>query len=267
MSESPLDDELPNDELRALVATEKSALVEPGADVAARLAARLGPLLIPPGAPTSPPAPTRPSGDPPGTPPRTPPGAPEAPPVTPPVAAASGLAGWKLLAAGVGTFLLGGATGAAIHATAAPPRTEVRYVDRIVEAPRSSDVPPPPTTTARIPTAEVQSLPSAASRPTANPSTTAAGTDQALAHERQIIEKARSALTRGDAEGAIAATDEHAAAFPKGQLGEAREAIAVQALARAGRGADARRRAERFHRDFPGSMYGPVVDAAVASIP
>jgi hypothetical protein len=91
--------------------------------------------------------------------------------------------------------------------------------------------------------------------------------DEALARERQVIEKARSALDRHDADATLAAVDEHTKAFPHGQLVEMREALAVQALVYAGRGAEAKARAERFHRSFPGSMYSPVVDSAISSIP
>jgi hypothetical protein len=235
MSEAP-----PDDELRALIEMEKDAIVDPG-PARARLAARLGPLLVAP-----------------------PPGPPPAPPAAPSPSVPSGLTGWKLAAAGLGTFVLGGATGAIIHATTTPARTEVRYVDRIVEieagvdasapAPSASAAPPALTPSERAPRVE-------------RPQQTSAPTDEALARERQIIEKARSALLRGDAEAALGAVAEHSKAFPRGQLGEAREAIAVQALVRAGRHDEARARAAKFHRAFPGSTYAPVVDGAISSIP
>jgi outer membrane protein assembly factor BamD (BamD/ComL family) len=95
----------------------------------------------------------------------------------------------------------------------------------------------------------------------------ASSPDDQLAHERQIIDKARSALARRDPDAALAAVAEHARSFPKGQLVEMREALAVQALVQGGRGPEARARAERFHRSFPASMYSPVVDSAISSIP
>jgi hypothetical protein len=238
MSESP-----PDDELRALIAMEKSALVDPAPDARARLAARLGPLLVAPPAPP-----------------------PDAPPPAPP---SPGLTGWKLAAAGLGTFIVGGVAGAVLHASTATPRTEVRYVDRIVSIEAGVDAgafEPPSSAVSALPSVITSERPVRVEHPAAS-ATPAVMTDEALARERQIIEKARSALARGDADGALGAVAEHAKTFPRGQLGEAREAIAVQALVRAGRHAEARTRADRFRRSYPGSTYAPVVDAAISSIP
>lgn len=230
MSESP-----PDDELRALIAMEKAAAVDPGL-ARDRLAERLAPLLLAPAA-----------------------AAPSSLPRLP---------GWKLASAGIATFVLGGVTGAAIHASTVTPRTEIRYVDRVVEVDRTKDA------GAEEPSLAPSSLPSApmpsertshVERPV--PTTAPSSSDEVLARERQAIEKARSALARGDAESALSAVAEHAKAFPRGQLTEAREAIAIQALARAGRRDEARARAERFRQKFPGSMYSPVVEAAISSIP
>ena len=236
MSESP-----PDDELLAIIAMEKDAVVEPSSDARARLAARLGPLFVAP----PPPA---------------------APPPSPP---SPGLTGWKLATAGLGTFIVGGVAGAVLHASATTPRTEVRYVDRVVTVEAGVDagnVDVPSSAVSALPAVTASDRPVRVERP-APSATTVVTTDEALARERQIIEKARSALARGDADGALAATAEHAKGFPRGQLGEAREAIAVQALVRAGRHAEARARAERFRRSYPGSTYAPVVDAAISSIP
>lgn len=240
MSEAP-----PDDELLAIIAMEKNALVEPAPDARARLAARLGPLLVAPPAP-----------------------APASPP-SPPASPSPGLTGWKLATAGLGTFIVGGIAGAVLHANATTPRTEVRYVDRVVTAEAGVDA-----GSVIVPSSDVSSLPAVIAsdrpvrveRPTPS-ATTAVTSDEVLSRERQIIEKARSALARGDAEGALAAVGEHTKTFPRGQLAEAREAIAVQALVRAGRHAEARARAERFRRSYPGSTYAPVVDAAISSIP
>jgi hypothetical protein len=227
----------PDDELRALIAMEKATIVDPG-PARGRLAERLGPLLVPP--------------------------------AVAPAVLAPRLSGWRLAAAGLGTFVLGGATGAALHARSTPPRTEIRYVDRIVEVDRASDggvLQPPSPPNSALPVVSVPSdRPARVERPPAAAASSTAS-DDALARERQVIEKARSALARGDADGALAAASEHARAFPRGQLSEAREAIAVRALAHAGRHQEARMRADRFRRTFPGSMYSPVVEAAISSIP
>jgi hypothetical protein len=77
-----------------------------------------------------------------------------------------------------------------------------------------------------------------------------------------LVERARVALLRRAPADALAAVEEHARRFPRGQLAEEREALAVQCLAALGRGDDARTRAEVFHRRFPQSALGAVVDAA-----
>ena len=91
--------------------------------------------------------------------------------------------------------------------------------------------------------------------------------DGALAAERTLIETARSAMARGEAGDALAALERHAQAFPAGRLSEEREALAIEALSTLGHRKDARRRAEKFHRDFPRSLLAPVVDDATQSIP
>ncbi|WP_394834445.1 hypothetical protein LVJ94_48905 [Pendulispora rubella] len=160
----------------------------------------------------------------------------------------------------IGSFVAGAAAGAVAHAafSTPDPRVEVRYVDRVVtvERPVDAGASPPP---------EIAPAPSTKpARPSA-PVTAAVDTD--LARERQLIDKARSALVRGDAPAALFAVEEHANAFPRGQLAEMREAVAVQALAKAGRDDLARARAKRFHQTFPASVFGPVVDDAISSIP
>ena len=62
---------------------------------------------------------------------------------------------------------------------------------------------------------------------------------------------------------ALDALGKHQAQFPKGQLSEEREALYVQALAMAGRMTEAKQRADRFRKTWPGSMLLPVVDSAV----
>jgi hypothetical protein len=236
-------DPLPNDELRALIALEKGALVDPGA-ARARLASRLASRF---------------------------------PGVTAPKTAKAPF--WRGgAAAGAALFGAGLVVGAGVSRLAFPPapKTEVRYVDRVVEVVRVPDGGASPEASVVVavepsgsaPPRAVSSAPPKLERPLSPaPSASVMSADEDLAKERQIIEKARSALARRDAESALAAVDEHARAFPRGQLTEMREALAVQALVYAGRPADARIRADQFHRRFPSSMYRPVVDGAISSIP
>jgi hypothetical protein len=82
-----------------------------------------------------------------------------------------------------------------------------------------------------------------------------------------LIDTARGAIARGDHTGALAILATHAGQFSQGRLGEEREALRIVAIARAGSLAEAKRRAEAFRRSFPGSLFGPTIDAAVGTIP
>jgi outer membrane protein assembly factor BamD (BamD/ComL family) len=78
-----------------------------------------------------------------------------------------------------------------------------------------------------------------------------------------ILDAARVALGREDAASALAATETHAQRFPRGQLSEEREAIAIQALVLLGRLPDARARTDRFARAYPTSALLPVLREAL----
>jgi hypothetical protein len=162
----------------------------------------------------------------------------------------------------LGAFLIGGAVGGTIVAVAKP--AHVVYVDRVVEASIAAPVPPPP----RAPSEDTRPvLPSPSvvepEAPLANPSSSAPSRDVALAAERAILDIARTALGRGDGVHALEATNRHAREFPRGQMTEEREAIAVQALAKLGRKEEAAARGARFKERYPGSVLTPVIDAAL----
>jgi TolA-binding protein len=89
-------------------------------------------------------------------------------------------------------------------------------------------------------------------------------TDADLAAERALIETARSAVARGNAGAALDAVAQHQRRFPRGQLGEEREVLAVQALVAAGRVQEAAERGARFRLQYPNSALLPVVDAALS---
>ncbi|HVH42843.1 MAG TPA: hypothetical protein VM925_10890, partial [Labilithrix sp.] len=118
-----------------------------------------------------------------------------------------------------------------------------------------------------VPVVTPSSLPSAPPPPAPATSVTAAPTTVADAQgERALIDTARTALARGLASDALAATDSHAKRFPHGRLAEEREALAVQALVAKGDAPAARTRAARFRRSFPDSIFRAAVDSAVASL-
>lgn len=126
----------------------------------------------------------------------------------------------------------------------------------VVSADRSAS--PAPT----LPSIALNDLPSATPANGA-PSVSARGTGgSALEAERALLDVARTALGRGDGTNALAACDDHARKFPRGALGEEREAIAVQALVLGQRGEDAKLRAERFRKAYPRSILLPAVLAA-----
>ena len=108
--------------------------------------------------------------------------------------------------------------------------------------------------------AEPRAATSAAPASSAVASAAAPPRDPGLARERHLLDMARTALSRGDTGSALSAVDNHAREFPKSQLAEEREVLAIQALASAGRMTEARRRASAFRMSFPKSALLPIVD-------
>ena len=179
----------------------------------------------------------------------------------------------KPLALATATFALGSVLGAAVDHAAIQPepqRTKIVYVDRIVPMPKTSArAPAPDESVAMAPSSTPKIAARATPAPSGAPSIAASngvpsgGHDAQLAGERALIEIARTALGKNDTAAALDALGKHDAKYPHGQLTEEREALAVQALAGAGRMDEARTRGARFKRDFPGSMLTPVVDSAL----
>jgi hypothetical protein len=89
------------------------------------------------------------------------------------------------------------------------------------------------------------------------------GSGRGLAGERLLLERARSALARGDGEQALAAVDQHSRTYPRGQLAEEREVLGIQALVAAGRRQEAAERAGSFRLTYKNSVLLPVVDEAL----
>ena len=175
--------------------------------------------------------------------------------------------------------LLGGVIGGAIVAVTLPPRVIVQTREVGVEVPGTGPsaaiaaATAPSTTIVVSPVAPSASVaPGAPSaRPPSPPTSTSSpgsgsitgGHDVDLARERALVDRARSALARGDAAGAIGAAEEHRKAFPRGQLAEEREVVAIQGLAAAGRSEEAANRAGAFRKAYPSSLLLPIVDAAL----
>ncbi len=118
-----------------------------------------------------------------------------------------------------------------------------------------------PSTAVSPPKAE---LPAAPSR-TATPAPIAAPAPSAKldrAAELRLLKAAQTALDASPAR-ALSLTAEHASRFPRSSLAQERELLAVTALLRLGRTAEARQRAEQFRQRFPSSPYAHRIAAAL----
>src|SRR5262249_36316789 len=150
---------------------------------------------------------------------------------------------------------------------------QVIQVPVFVVVPLPSPPAPPPATPAEAapaeapPAAPASATALARAPPPGSASGEAAGRDVDLAAERAVLEIARNAVGRADGAAALVAVERHAAASPRGRLTEEREALWIQALALAGRRADARARAEQFRVRFPKSMLRPAIAAMLDGEP
>ncbi len=82
----------------------------------------------------------------------------------------------------------------------------------------------------------------------------------ALEESRRLAE-ARDALRRGDTSGALSRLSDLQRAVPGGILGQEREALAIEALAKSGRSTEAQTRARAFLQAYPQSPHAPRVEA------
>ena len=176
-------------------------------------------------------------------------------------AAASILFGWKGLAvAAIGVAGAAGGYAFVQHTKAHTP----------VSTPSGLHGPAPVVTpSARIEAAPAppEPGPTASSDPVPVPSPEATGVrrpapsaartqsaDDSLAAELALVGRGRSALA-SDPAAALQDLDEHARRYPNGQLAIERELLALDALERLGRRAEARRRAERLLVRARGTIY------------
>jgi len=82
--------------------------------------------------------------------------------------------------------------------------------------------------------------------------------------ELRLLREAQDAL-EGRPRRALAVAGEHARRFPRGMLAQEREVIAIDALVRLGRNAQARARAERFRRRNPESALNERITTLVGA--
>lgn len=78
--------------------------------------------------------------------------------------------------------------------------------------------------------------------------------------EAELLEQARASLKSSPSR-ALQRANEHAARFPRGVLVQEREVLAIQALRKLGRNAEADRRTEAFAKAFPGSAFARKLNA------
>jgi TolA-binding protein len=141
----------------------------------------------------------------------------------------------------------------------APPTVVSVYVERAPPAAIASEGSQVTVIASPAPSASTQTPPFASAAAQRRPDD--------ISEERALLDPARTALGRSDGSSALAGVKKHEQRFPKGQLTEEREAIAIQALVALGRGDEARARGERFKRTYPNSVLAPSVNAALDAIP
>jgi hypothetical protein len=163
------------------------------------------------------------------------------------------------------SFVLGGATGAGLHAALTnPPAPRVEVLPATPAPPLAtapapaSPLPSPPASA--IATQPVESLPTAAVPGSApRPS--------ALSAERSLLDEARALLVQGNASGALERLEASRREFPHATLGEERDALSIEALVGTHRYEEARASADAFRSRYPESLFSRTVEGAIRSIP
>lgn len=142
-------------------------------------------------------------------------------------------------------------------ATTSPPPPEATP-----SAPRArgTDLAPPPSAEPIVSAPSASAPAPRVSAPSPRASASAPVIDEGPEAEVKLLERAQDAL-RGRPAEALALSQEHARRFPRGMLGQEREVIAIEALAKLGRTDEARARADRFRARFPGSSHARRIDA------
>lgn len=165
---------------------------------------------------------------------------------------------WIALAAAA-IVLVGAATYAASRLTRraeppAPAPTEVSLAPAPPPSPSPSPLPPnDEALPAAPPTASAPRSPAPSARaPVSHPST-----------EEDLLARARERLQSSPA-AALSIAEEHARLYPRGQLVQEREVIAIDALARLGRPAEAQARGQRFLAAYPRSIFRTKVEQILA---
>lgn len=175
----------------------------------------------------------------------------------------------KLWALGTAIWVVGGITGAFLYGALRPPAARLVYVER----PQAVNLPPMPSFTAQPSAPPQPSVQPPHLLPPATPSRALGSNDASarlpsasqLAQERALLDLARRAASRGEPAAALTLAEQHGASFPRGQLSEEREALAIRALLALGQRDRARARADAFRSRFPSSFLGSMLESAFAN--
>ena len=89
--------------------------------------------------------------------------------------------------------------------------------------------------------------------------------DDSLASERAVLDRARQKLAVSEPEHALQFLEQHAGRYPNGKLAEEREAMLINVLVSLGRAEQAKARGAAFTKRFPASLMLLSVKAALAA--
>ena len=161
-----------------------------------------------------------------------------------------------------------------LHApTVAPPSSPEAAVHAALPAPPLvTEAPPPvPPSSEVSPPRSAEPARGAVHSPSfvapTHPREDTADESASLAEERRLLDAARASIVSGNPEAALPILESCAARFPGGPLNEERLALQIRALARTGRGDDARGMLETLRAAYPHSFVLPGAIDDVARIP
>lgn len=188
-----------------------------------------------------------------------------------PAASGFALAGGKVAAVLIGTFAIGMVVGVTLDRQIGTSDFVPSPPSAIVGVTTSAPPSARPAVSAEASGVPVEVIPTASSRPLVSayasvapsPVVAPAPSARGLGAERALLDVARGALARGEANEALIATGRHVSEYPSGVLVEEREAIAIKALVALGRRDEARARAVEMERRFPNGLMLRAVKGAV----
>jgi hypothetical protein len=178
---------------------------------------------------------------------------------------------------------LGGILGASLHSQYTTSKSAPRGTTQAIAplAPKASSI--ASASSSQAPVASIDDLPliapsRAAAEHAADPrqpklatiepaGSTEPQASTSIADQLAMLEQARSALGRGNANRALQLLATHASEYPASTLSEEREALTVKSLAHAGRLDEARTHLGQFEVRFPGSLMLSTLKRAVGDNP